>query len=481
MEISAVSRDIIDKECNITILPVFVGFSEIPLIKVKQKDVALNFTGKEQQMFEYSSNGKRHLLLGFGEKKDYSGAVLRRVVSLSARYVARQGHKNAAILLSEEIILSEEKKTASVIAETIRLSLHSAQLYKTKDKEEFKLSNFYIVAEKPSAIKQSIEKAVLVSDAVNFAKDLINTPANTATPEYIVGVAKKNLKKVSFTVLGRKEILKEGLNLFEAVSRGSKVEPQFLVIEYKPLKAKNKKPYCLVGKGITFDTGGVSLKTPSNFMRNMKDDMSGAASVIATLKVLTETNSDKWVIGIAPLTENAIGSGAYKVDDVVKSHFGLTVEIVNTDAEGRLVLADALSYARRFKPEFIVDVATLTGAARIAIGDKGACLMSNNDEFASKLEVSSFAVDEKMWRLPLWKEYNELIRSEIADMMNVSEVPGPGTIIGGLFLQNFVEKETPWAHLDIAAVAFYDKEQPLSMKGASGFGIRTLIELVENY
>lgn len=438
----------------------------ISIVFEKEKTPLKNkFEGKEGEIYESNSI----LYVGAGKKEEYCTQTLRNILSSSLRYLNKKKYEIIQIILRED----NDLRPAIEIAYE---SLHSSALLKTKDKPEINIKKLFIVSQEKNANK-ILKEAKIITGAANWAKDLINLPANIATPKFIVKEAKK-IKDVKFTIFDRKRIIKEKLNLVEAVTRTSNYEPQFLISEYKPKNPKNKKPYCLVGKGITFDTGGASLK-PAQYMRNMKCDMAGAASVLATIKALSELKSKHHVIVITPLCENAIGGKSYRVDDVIKAHNGLTVEIVNTDAEGRLVLADALSYSQKFKPEFTIDIATLTGAAGIALGDRGACYMSNNDVLAGNLEISSIHTDDKIWRFPLWKEYNKLLKSDVADLINVSEKRGPGTIIGGLFLQNFVKGS--WAHIDIGMSGFVKEDLPSSTKGATGLGIKLLIDLVESY
>ncbi len=453
MEIKAISKE---QKSDISISIVF----EKEKTPLKNK-----FEAKEGQLYEYQST----LYVGAGKEEEYSTEVARNIISQALRYLNKKKIENISLKLRYD---NHFKAAVEVAYE----SLHSSAIMKTKNKPEINIKKLFIIT-KAKDTNKILKEAKIITSAVNWAKDLINLPANIATPKFIVSQAKK-IKNVKFTVYDRKRIIKEKLNLVEAVARTSNYEPQFLIAEYKPTNPKNKKPYCLIGKGITFDTGGASLK-PAAYMRNMKCDMAGAASVLGTLKAISELKSKYHIIVITPLCENAIGGKSYRVDDVIKAHNGLSVEIVNTDAEGRLVLADALSYSQKFKPEFTVDIATLTGAAGIALGNRGACYMSNNDILAGNLEIASIHTDDKIWRFPLWKEYNKLIKSDVADLINVSEARGPGTIIGGLFLQNFVKGS--WAHIDIGMSGFVKEDLPSSTKGATGLGIKLLIDLVESY
>ena len=435
------------------------------------------FYGKENEIYETIENDQIIIYYGLGKKEEYNLKKLKGSISSLIRYLQKRPFKECALEFNDEIIVKNKEETLKLITETIILSNHKNDLMKTKNKEETKLKTIIIKSNENNKI---INENIIISNSINWAKDLVNLPSNVITPKNFVNEVKKNIKNVNIKVYGRNEIIKQKLNLVEAVSRSSENEPQFMIIEYKPKDIENKKPICLIGKGITFDTGGVSLKPssfPGNYIRNMKCDMAGAASVVSILKILSENQINKWVIGITPLCENTLGGNSYKVDDVITSHSGLTVEIVNTDAEGRLILADALSYCKKYDPEIIIDIATLTGASLIAIGDRGACYMSNNEELSQKLEKTCKENDENIWRLPLWEEYRDLLKSDVADLMNLNEAKGPGTIIAGIFLNQFVDK--PWIHVDIAASGFVDKDLPLSKKGATGICIKSLYEFIK--
>jgi leucyl aminopeptidase len=442
---------------------------------VKKSDAKVNISFEFGKKAGKIKDDGKVVHVDLGEEKDFDNHVLRECVSSAARYAKDKEEKKISISVGELDLYK--------IAETALLALHNPQPLKTK-KETPVLKEIDLIVKDTKSAVTLIKKSNVVAGSVNWVKDLVNLPANIATPKYIVSEAKKGIKNAKFTVFDKKRIIKEGLNLMEAVTRTSMYEPQFLITEYKPKNAKNKKPYVLVGKGITFDTGGVSLKPssfPYNAMRGMKCDMAGAASVLGAVKAVSELGLPYHVIAITPLCENAIGGKAYRVDDVIKSHSGVTVEITNTDAEGRLVLADALSYSKRYKPEFVVDIATLTGAALLALGDKAACYMSNSDELAGNMEIASLHTDEKIWRFPLWKEYDKELESNVADTLNNPDKKGPGTITAAKFLQKFVDEKQKWGHIDIGVSGFVTEDRALSYNGATGLGVRLLIDLVESY
>lgn len=321
-----------------------------------------------------------------------------------------------------------------------------------------------------------------VNKAVKLARDLVNRPANIVTPEYLAEEAQK-LKQsgVKVTVLDKKKLEKLGLNLLVSVGKGSANEPKLVIMEYYGA-GKGADNYALVGKGITFDTGGYSLK-PSEAMRAMKSDMGGAAATIGTIKALAETKTEINVIGVMACAENMISSTAVKVSDVVTSYNGLTVENNNTDAEGRLVLADALSYViKNYEIAEVVDIATLTGACMVALGAEYAGVMGYNQCVVDSLMEAGEQTNEKIWQLPTGKAYSEMLKSDIADLSNIGG-PYGGSTTAAEFLYNFVE-EKPWAHLDIAGVAFAGKVpgslNSAGVKGATGFGVRLLTQYYTN-
>jgi leucyl aminopeptidase len=271
---------------------------------------------------------------------------------------------------------------------------------------------------------------------------------------------------------------KLGMGSFLSVARGTDEPARFIILEHKPRVKKSIPTVVLVGKAITFDSGGISMKPASN-MEEMKTDMAGGAAVLGTLQAIAEQKPPVHVVGLVPATENLPSGHALKPGDIVKPMSGKTIEIISTDAEGRLILADALTYALRYKPSAIVDMATLTGACIIALGNEVSGIMGNNDNLIEKIRSAAEVTGEKVWQLPLWEEYGELIKSDIADIKNAGGRPA-GTITGGYFLKEFVG-ETPWVHIDIAGTAWTKKDRPYIPKGATGVGVRLLVEVIENW
>jgi leucyl aminopeptidase len=299
-------------------------------------------------------------------------------------------------------------------------------------------------------------------------------PGNQCTPTFLGKTAQELGARhgIKVTVLGKDEIIKEGMGALWSVAQGSAEEPRFIVLEYDGAPGA---PVVLVGKGVTFDTGGISIKPAAN-MEDMKFDMSGAAAVLGTFEMLGRLRPKVRVVGLVPTTENMPSGTAVKPGDVVRSHFGKTIEIINTDAEGRLILCDALSYARRFSPAAVVDIATLTGAIVVALGNSTSGLMGTDEALIAELRAAGDRADERVWPLPLHEDYREIMKSDIADVKNAGG-RGAGSITAGWFLREFVEGY-PWAHLDIAGTAYSDREDATRVKGPTGIGVRLFSEFV---
>lgn len=339
--------------------------------------------------------------------------------------------------------------------------------------------NCVVEAKNKLAFSRGIEEGEIISQAVNNARDWVDLPAEKVTPSKFANDAKKIAKKYGckISVFDGKKIKELGMGGLEAVSRGSAQDCRFVVMEYKS-KKKNASTIGLAGKGITFDSGGLSLK-PADYMETMKDDMSGAAAVIATMKAISLLKPSVNVIAVAALAENMPGSKAFKPGDIVTFYNGKTAEILNTDAEGRLVLADALAYiTKNYKLDALVDLATLTGACMYALGHFYCGLMSKHEDLSKKIEKASIISGDRVWPLPFHDDYKPAIKSDVADIKNIGDRRyKAGTTTAGFFLQNFVG-DTPWVHLDIAGTAFNVPSISYFRSGATGFGVRLLVELI---
>jgi leucyl aminopeptidase len=328
-------------------------------------------------------------------------------------------------------------------------------------------------------IKNNIENII---NGVFLTRDLVSEPPNYLNPERFVSEIKKLSKLgLKVDVFDYSKMKKIGMNALLGVSQGSKNLPYFVTITWKPNNSKNKKPLSFIGKGVCFDTGGISLK-PAKFMEDMKYDMAGAGAVVGLMKTLALRKSKSYVVGAVALVENMPGGSAQRPGDIVKSYSGKTIEVLNTDAEGRLILADAIYYIdEQYKPELIVDLATLTGAIVVSLGSEYAGLFSNNDKLSEKLIKAGEIENEKLWRFPLHKNYDKLMDSKIADIQNINYSGGAGSITAAQFLQRFLKNGTPWAHLDIAGMAWTKKDLETIPTGATGYGVKLLNKFVEKY
>lgn len=348
---------------------------------------------------------------------------------------------------------------------------------KPKNLEELVLAG---CGDRLEAIEKGAGKGMIVGDCQNRARDLVNLPGNHLSAEALAGAAIEAGKRGGFevTVFDKKRITELGMGGLLAVNKGSEEPPTFTILDYKP-KGKAKKTVALVGKGVTFDSGGISLK-PAQGMDEMKSDMSGAAAVIATVEAAASLGLPLRVIGLVPATDNMPSGSAQKPGDVITTMSGITVEVGNTDAEGRLILADALTYAKKeYDPDVIVDLATLTGACIVALGHSVAGLFSNDDKLAESIFEAGQSSGEKVWRLPLWEEYDELIKSDVADVHNTGG-RGAGTITAAKFLQKFIDGHKRWAHIDIAGPAFPAKSGSKT-PGGTGFGVRLVLDLLKSW
>ena len=388
------------------------------------------------------------------------------------------------LTLVEKNIKAARKNNSNILEEFLHgIELKSYEFNKYKSKKKNLLIKINIsVSKKTSILNKNIKYKALV-EGTNFARDLVSEPPNVLTPkEYVNRLIK--LKRYGLKITVYNEVKLKKLKMFSllGVGQGSINESFLVTIEWDGNKKNKSKPLSFVGKGVCFDTGGISLK-PARFMEEMKYDMAGSAVVAGLLKNLAIRKSKINAVGVVGLVENMPGGNAQRPGDIVKSYSGKTIEVLNTDAEGRLVLADALSFTeKKFKPKSIIDLATLTGAIIMALGEEYAGLFSNNNELSSKIEKAGEKVGEKVWRLPLHENYDKLMNSPVADIQNINYVGGAGSITAAQFLQRFILNKTPWAHLDIAGMAFSKKAANLNPSGATGFGVRLLNKFIEeNY
>lgn len=430
--------------------------------------------GKTHLLPITSDKTQRILFLGLGESEKLTKSVFRKAAKSLASTLKDTNIESLAVDLSKvELTDSQdaEADTASEIVLAIEESNYAFDQFKSKKSTPSSLSGIIFHSENTD-IEASIKKAQALSAGMSFTKDLGNMPGNICTPIYLAEQSEelaKTSNKLSVKVLDEEELEKMGMGAFVSVAKGSIESGKLVILEYKGADDANEAPHMLVGKGITFDTGGISLK-PGPMMDEMKYDMCGAASVLGTLKAITQLEPKINLVCLLACAENMPAGHASKPGDIVTTMSGITVEIMNTDAEGRLVLCDTLSYAEQFKPASVVDIATLTGACIVALGDAASAVMGNNHDVVQGLLDAGKQAGDKAWELPLWDEYQEQIESPFADIQNIGG-KGAGTITAACFLSRFT-KDYPWAHLDVAGTAWISGGKN---KGATGRPVPLLL------
>ncbi|MBG60363.1 MAG: leucyl aminopeptidase [Peredibacter sp.] len=438
----------------------------------------LTFTGPE---------GETVLAVGLGNKKDAKAEQLRKTIAKTYHAVAGKKFKTVAIDALSFNCVNDKAKVAELICESLQLSAYRFDKYlASKKTPAFKKICLFVDDKKSKkSVEKAVEKALNVTESVNFARDLVNEAPNVLHSEgyakTIEADVKKNLKGVKVKTLGKAELKKEKMNLFLSVNAGSAYGPRLVHLTYTPKKAtKNTKHIAMVGKGLTFDTGGYSLK-PGGAMMGMKFDMAGSATVYGAFRAAVLNNSPYKITCILGMTDNAVSSTATMPDSIVKARNGLNVEILNTDAEGRLVLADCLDYACDQKPDYLIDAATLTGACLVALGSQVCAVLGNDDKWINQLRTHAKKQDEYMWQLPIIPEWRDDMKSQIADLKNIGTAGRAGTATAAAFLENFIKNDVKWAHLDIAGVGDSQAHLPYCpSKGASGLIVRTLHDALTN-
>jgi leucyl aminopeptidase len=424
----------------------------------------------------------RVVVAGLGNRDGFDLDAVRNLAANVARALRRPGIRRVATLAHGAGIGGlDPEACAQAIAEGSLLGSYRFLKHKSSVEEDRAELDELVIVEhdgaKVPAMQRAAERGSILAEATNIARDWANEPSNHLTPTMLAERAAALAREagLEFEVLEREEMERKGMGSLLAVARGSVEPPKLVRMGYRG-RGGEGWDLALVGKGITFDTGGISIKPAAN-MEAMKADMTGAASVVAAAWAIARLGAKVNVLAIAPCTENMPSGGATKPGDVVTAMNGRTIEVINTDAEGRLVLADAICWAKELGAQRIVDVATLTGAVTTALGDVCYALMTNDDELCRQVEAAATAAGEKTWRLPMWKEYDEFIKSDVADCRNVGTgTRGAGTIVGAKFLEPFAGK-TPWVHLDIAGVDNMTADRGWVTKGASGYSVRALINL----
>jgi len=447
--------------------------------------ISRGFKGKKNEVERIvagkSSPFGQIVLVGLGPRDKLDAENYRQAGGLFIGALDKRGEK-----LRAHVELRDPFRAGMSLAEIACAFVAGAALknyryleYKTKNSGDGPVNTLALYGDSRT-IAKAVERGLVAAEAQCFARDLINTPSAMLTPELFVRAARKAAleHKLQVKVWKEPELRKAKMNAILAVGQGSCNPPRMAAVTYRGAKRKGLD-IVLVGKGVTFDSGGISIK-PSAKMDEMKGDMSGAAVTLAAMTAAARLKLKVNVVAVMPLVENMPGGGAQRPGDIIRTASGQTVEVKNTDAEGRLILADALHYATTLKPRTgVVDLATLTGACTIALGSQAIGLMGNNEDLLSKVGAAALASGERTWLLPLWEEYEELIESPVADMINTSTRREAGTIVGGIFLKRFVG-DTPWAHLDIASVMWNDKAGPYLAAGPTGKGVRLLIRLLES-
>ncbi|MFA7245011.1 MAG: leucyl aminopeptidase [Candidatus Magasanikbacteria bacterium] len=505
------TKYIINKEKNkpaCLIIPIFEDVSLDDFSKNLDKDLSKfvakvfvnkDFEAKKKQLsFFYTDSEKyeRVLLIGLGKEKDLTTKNYKEIVGSAFLFAQNKKYSKLNFVLVDALLKKfEVKKLAVETVVAIEIATYAYDEFKTKKEDKvvrLEEVNFLGSFEKNvlKNLQKGIEEGLMIAEGVNFARHLGNIPPTVMTPSYLANEAlqlQKENKNIKTKVLSEKEIEKLGMGCLLAVGRGSKHETKFIIVEYFGTD-KNKKPSVIVGKGITFDSGGLSLK-PGDYMVDMKFDMLGAASVLGTIKTLATLKVKKNIVALIPAAENMPGGDSYRPDDILQAMNGATVEIKNTDAEGRLILADALCYAGKYNPKEVIDLATLTGACMSALGLEKSGLFTPEENIAEKMLSLGEAIGENLWRLPLGEEYSEAMKSEVADIKNTGGVGGEryGTAsTAAAFLQFFTqnkdtgEKNYPWAHIDLASAIYGSKGKAHIRAGANGFGVQVLVEYLRN-
>ena len=447
-----------------------------------------DFEGKvNQTLLLYTQKkirSRRVLLVGLGPQKELDLEIVRKVAGTAAKTLQDLGVEQASTILHGTGAGNlDVEEVAQAVAEASILACYRFDQYRSKRTESSsstlkKLSLIEFNQRKLTAARRGARTGRAIAEATCLARDLANHPGNTVTPSYLARTARRVARQQGLRcrVIDEAGMAKLGMGGLLGVSRGSAEAARFIVLEHN-LKP-GKRPLVLVGKGITFDSGGISIKSSTN-MEDMKFDMCGAAAVIGAMQAIASLKVPQYVVGLVAASENLLDGKSYKPGDILKTMSGKTIEIINTDAEGRLILADALTYATRYNPAAVVDLATLTGACVIALGHQASGLMGNNEQLAKKVKRAGEQTGERVWSLPMYPEYREQIKSDVADMKNTGG-RAAGTITAATLLGEFTESY-PWAHIDIAGTAWSSKSRPYIPRGGVGVGVRLLTQLARDW
>ena len=426
---------------------------------------------------------ERILLIGLGKREEFTAHTLREATAQALKILRERRQPRAVVpvpLDSEFLLGLEDTIEASVLGGLLGLYQFTGLMTRDLDKiKDFDCLTI-LSQENSKELTAPVDRAKALARGIYLARDLVTLPPNLATPTILAEKAGEVAAQagLNFHIIQKSEAESLGMGAFLAVAQGSDEPGLMVAMDYQPSEHE-EQPVVLVGKGITFDSGGISIK-PSKDLDKMKYDMAGAAAVIGAIQAVAALKLPLRVVGLIPFTENLPSGKAYKPGDVIHSLSGLNIEVINTDAEGRMILADALTYAGRYEPQAIIDLATLTGACIVALGDGVAGLMGTDDELLARVQGAGEQSGEKVWTLPLWDTYFELLKSDVADLKNVDGRKA-GAITAAVFLKQFVPEGVPWAHLDIAGCAWEEKGRPLVPKGATGMGVHLLTRLLQEW
>ena len=438
---------------------------------------AYNYTGKNAQKVSFVMDGILTYLFGCGQKPETNSDLFyQELGGKIASFIKTLPQTNVSVCACG--FKKEKTQTATPAAHLaygLGLGSYCFDEYKTEKKDEHTIK---IVSKTALDDEKAFDDLFAVMDGIYEARDLISEPANMLSPaDFVEAVKEMKLPNVKIKVLNKKQMEKLNMNLLLNVAAGASKEPYLLVMEYMNGR-KNDKPTVLVGKGVCYDSGGMNLK-PASGLSHMKYDMSGGAAVVGTMIALSKIGKKQNVVGIVPLVENMLSSTAQHVDDVWKSMSGITVEVGNTDAEGRLILADALWYGQeKYKPEQIIDIATLTGVMRYVFADQYAGLFTNDEKLGKELKSASSKTADKIWELPMNSEFDKMMNSNIADVCNIGGQGAAGSATAACFLKRFIQPDVAWAHIDMASVCWAESDKPLCPKGATGFGVALLTQMI---
>jgi leucyl aminopeptidase len=450
--------------------------------KGKENEIALSYVNSDART-------RRLIVTGLGKSKEITLEKIRNAYAVATKKMSSLKLTNVGFEIPDLTLIKGFTNESipdiiQAITEGVLLSQYSFNKFISENKTE-PIDEITFFTDSPKFVKEitdSFKNAKIICDAVYLARDLGNEPSNYLTPQKFSEIIKKVSSKAAYsvTVFDDKKIKQLNMGGIIGVSQGSSNPPIFLILQYFG-SSKSEKPVVLVGKGVTFDSGGISLK-PALGMEDMKMDMCGAAAVVGAFEAVSRLHVKINLIGLIPLVENMPSGTALKPGDIITSYSGITIEVENTDAEGRLILADALGYAANYKPKAVIDAATLTGAAVITFGHLVAGIMGTDETLIKKIFEAGQKTYERVWELPLYTEYDKLMKSEISDIKNTGAPRQAGTIMGGIFLKKFVDNKYPWAHIDIAGTAMINTEQSEYVtKEATGFGVRLFVEFLKNY